>query len=1447
MSVRRVLALLLSVVLPVLGLSLLLEPAAIAHQPSLPPPTAGALPSAVPSAITPQVDDGEVWTVAQVGNLLVMGGTFTSIGGTPRASLAAINKSTGALSTTFAPSTNGQVYSVLPGPNDHTVYVGGDFTQVNGQPEQFLTMLDTVTGAIVPTFNPPAFDFGMIRDMAKSGNRLYVGGFFSKVGGVDHAGIATLNVTSGALDPFMNVQFAGHHNDSGSGAQGWVGPWSIDVSPDGSRLVIAGNFKTADGLPRDQVVLIDLDGGSATVDPNWSTTRYNPYCFNWAFDGYVRGVTFSPDGSFFVVTATGGGARGTLCDATARFETASTGTNIQPTWVDETGGDTVWGVTVTDSVLYIGGHNRWNNNPLGSDTAQPGAVPRPGLAALDPANGRPFTWNPGHNPLGRAVYALLATSDGLWMGYDNNFIGNYKYPRQKIAFFPYAGGYTPAATTNGQLPGSVYLGRTTSNGQTNVLYRVDAGGPALSALDGGPDWGEDDAALASPYRNAQGNAADWSPVPNVNSTVPATTPRAIFDHERWSPNDSPALTWTFPVTRGTHTQVRLYFANRCTCTSGVGQRRFNVAINGSTVLSNFDIVAAAGDQTGMMRSFNVTVPSSGTNSGRIQIALTHRTENPLINGIEIINTDLPAPPPPSDSLSAVGFDGSTATTPQTVLGSGIAWGQTRGAFMVGNQLFYGYSDGYLYRTTLSGSTFGTSTQVNPYHDPLWKDVDSNDGTTFDGNVPQLYSQLANMTGMFYSAKRLYFTLANDPALHWVWFSPDSGIADNTQFTASSSVNFSQANGMFLSGSTLYFAKKSDKSLYKVSFSGGAVTGTEQLVDGPGTGGNDWTNRSMFFAPSPPANQKPTAAFGSSCTGGGCAFDGSGSSDPDGSVTGYSWNFGDGSPAGTGVTTSHSYAATGTYNVTLTVTDNSGGTDTISHQVTITSLNKQIQFVGAAHSGAGSTATKSARIPATANVGDTMLLAFTWSKGITWTGPGAGWTQVGATVTNVSVQSAVWSRQVAAGDAGTNVTMSTSAASKAVLSLAVYSGVSPGTPIDAIASVGDAGGISHSTPTVSVTAGDWAVSWWTDKSAAVAAWTAPAGVTQRDVTFDSGTSARYSMLLADSGGPVAAGTYGGLTATTDTSSDKAVMWTVALRPGVAGNEPPTAAFTSSCNAQGSCSFDGSGSSDGDGTIASYAWTFGDGGTSTQQQPTHAYAASGSYDVTLTVTDNGGASRSVTQTVSVTVPVHAISYVGASHSLAGSRTTKSVAVPLTAQVGDTMVLVFTWSKGVTWTGPGAGWTQLGSTVTNVRVQSAAWVRAVAASDPGSSVTLTTPTASKAVLSLALYRGVDAANPVDAFAAVGDAGGTSHATPAVTVAAGDWVASWWTDKSTAVTAWTPPAGVTERDDVYDTGTSARYSAMVADSGGPVAAGSYGGLTATTDTASDKAVMWTIALKPA
>lgn len=104
-----------------------------------------------------------------------------------------------------------------------------------------------------------------------------------------------------------------------------------------------------------------------------------------------------------------------------------------------------------------------------------------------------------------------------------------------------------------------------------------------------------------------------------------------------------------------------------------------------------------------------------------------------------------------------------------------------------------------------------------------------------------------------------------------------------------------------------------------------------------------------------------------------------------------------------------------------------------------------------------------------------------------------------------------------------------------------------------------------------------------------------------------------------------------TPTTGAFTDAFTISTTSTPPP---NQPPTAVVaTPQCTAL-SCAFDGTGSSDADGAITSYAWDFGDGGSSSLATPSHSYAGAGTFTVALTVTDNEGASDTATWPLTVT---------------------------------------------------------------------------------------------------------------------------------------------------------------------------------------------------------------------
>jgi len=100
-------------------------------------------------------------------------------------------------------------------------------------------------------------------------------------------------------------------------------------------------------------------------------------------------------------------------------------------------------------------------------------------------NGLPFSWNPGRDPRGSGVWALLPTADGLWVGSDTSYIDGLYRPR--IAFMPVAGGETIPAANPGTLPGQlVTMGSGSS--PTGRSFTGSSAGAAAVLDAGGVDW-----------------------------------------------------------------------------------------------------------------------------------------------------------------------------------------------------------------------------------------------------------------------------------------------------------------------------------------------------------------------------------------------------------------------------------------------------------------------------------------------------------------------------------------------------------------------------------------------------------------------------------------------------------------------------------------------------------------------------------------------------------------------------------------------------------------------------------------------------------------------------------------------------------------------------------------------------------------------------------------------
>jgi alpha-tubulin suppressor-like RCC1 family protein len=305
----------------------------------------------------------------------------------------------------------------------------------------------------------------------------------------------------------------------------------------------------------------------------------------------------------------------------------------------------------------------------------------------------------------------------------------------------------------------------------------------------------------------------------------------------------------------------------------------------------------------------------------------------------------------------------------------------------------------------------------------------------------------------------------------------------------------------------------------------------------GGGGNEYSV--VLAGPGSLANREPVARITVSCAGLDCTFGGATSSDPDGSVTGYAWDLGDGGSSAA-ATVAHRYSSAGSYRATLTVTDDDGASGHASVDVVVSDAPPPTVTLHGVTTYLGTANRPSVAVPVQAVPGDQLLLFLTTARTATATVP-AGWTLRGTVTDGTDLRSWVFSRLGVA--AGGSVQVTLDASSRTSATLFAYAGAGSPTAVAASESGTTA---AHRSPSAGVpVAGSQVVGYWADKTSTVHGWTLPSVLAARGSTTGTGTG-MLTSVSGDAAG-VAAGTWPVTTATAGVSSAKAVAWTVVLPP------------------------------------------------------------------------------------------------------------------------------------------------------------------------------------------------------------------------------------------------------------------------------------------------------------
>ncbi len=307
----------------------------------------------------------DISSIVVEGDSAYAAGTFLGVNGTDRAYCAKLDLNSSAVSP-WDPQPTGPVHAI--GSQRGRVFLGGRFAGLGTQGRQRagLAAFDATTGA-VKDWNPNPVGYGVVT-IAMAEGRLFVGGYFWEIGGQPCDGLAAVDTLTGA-------------------DTGWhprVNDWPLTLEPVGDTLFVGGAFTAVDGQARGRIAAFDLMSGALI---NWA-----PSVNGDVFDIEVKDSTILVAGGFDRVNGT---PRERGLAAVNRFSGALLDWDPQPSyWASA--------IEVVGDTLYVGGN-----------FISIGGQPRSNLAALDLKSGQALDWRADAN--GR-VMALATIGDTLFAG-----------------------------------------------------------------------------------------------------------------------------------------------------------------------------------------------------------------------------------------------------------------------------------------------------------------------------------------------------------------------------------------------------------------------------------------------------------------------------------------------------------------------------------------------------------------------------------------------------------------------------------------------------------------------------------------------------------------------------------------------------------------------------------------------------------------------------------------------------------------------------------------------------------------------------------------------------------------------------------------------------------------------------------------------------------------------